>query len=74
MPFFNYLPAYELNRSPRILAAFDTDFLRNLDAFRRSLRLGERFTLLLQTGWSVLVPEFADELKVRMAEAHRLFP
>ncbi len=74
MPFFNYLPAYELNRSPRILAAFDTDFLRNLDAFRRSLRLGERFTLLLQTGWSVLVPKFADELKVRMAEAHRLFP
>jgi len=74
MPFFNYLPAYELNRSPRVLAAFDTDFLRNLDAFRRSLRQGERFTLLLQTGWSVLEPRFADELKTRMAEARRLFP
>lgn len=74
MPFFNYLPAYELNRSPRILAAFDTDFLRNLDAFRRSLPQGRAFTLLLQTGWSVLVPKFADELKAGMADAHRLFP
>ncbi len=74
MPFFNYLPAYELNRSPRILAAFDTDFLRNLEAFRRSLPQGRAFTLLLQTGWSVLVPKFADELKAGMAEAHRLFP
>ena len=74
MPFFNYLPAYELNRSPRIIAAFDTDFLRSLDAFRRSLRQGERFTLLLQTGWSVLVPSFAEELKTRMVEAHQMFP
>ena len=74
MPFFKYLPAYELNRSPRIIVAFDTDFLRNLDAFRRSLRQGEKFTILLQTGWSVLVPEFAEELKTRVAEAHRMFP
>ena len=74
MPFFNCLPAYELNRSPRVIAAFDTDFLRNLDAFRRSLRQGERFTMLLQTGWSVLVPEFAEELKSRIAEARRMFP
>lgn len=74
MPFFNYLPAYELNRSPRIIAAFDTDFLRNLDAFRRSLPQGKPFTMLLQTGWSVLVPKFAEELKAGMAQAHRLFP
>ena len=74
MPFFNYLPAYELSRSPRIFAAFDTDFLRNLDAFRRSIRQGEKFTMLLQTGWSVLVPKFAEELKSGMAQAHRLFP
>ena len=74
MPFFNYLPAYELNRSPRIIAAFDTDFLRNLDAFRRSLPQGKPFTMLLQTGWSVLVPKFAEELKTGMAEARRLFP
>jgi glycosyltransferase involved in cell wall biosynthesis len=74
MPFFNYLPAYELCRSPRIIAAFDTDFLRNLDAFRRSLRQGEKFTILLQTGWSLLVPYFADELKARTAEARRMFP
>ena len=74
MPFFDYLPAYELNRSPRILAAFDTDFLRNLEAFRHSVPQGKAFSLLLQTGWSVLVPKFADELKVRMADAHRLFP
>ncbi len=74
MAFFNYLPAYELNRSPRIIAAFDTDFLRNLDAFRRSLPQGKPFTLLLQTGWSVLVPKFAEELKTGVAEARRLFP
>lgn len=74
MPFFDYLPAYELSRSPRIVAAFDTDFLRNLAAFRRVFRAGERFTMLLQTGWSVLVPKFADELKTRMAEARQLFP
>jgi len=74
MAFFNYLPAYELNRSPRIIAAFDTDFLRNLDAFRRSLPQGKPFTMLLQTGWSVLVPKFAEELKTGMARAHDLFP
>ena len=74
MAFLNYLPAYQLNRSPRIIAAFDTDFLRNLSAFKASLRQGERFTMLLQTGWSVLVPEFAEELKSRMAEAHQMFP
>lgn len=60
MPIFNYLPAYELSRSPRILAAFDTDFLRNLDAFRRSLRQVERFTMLLQTGWSVPGREYRE--------------
>ena len=74
MPFFSYLPAYELNRSPRIIAAFDTDFLRNLHAFRRSLPQGKPFTILLQTGWSVLAADFANELKSRMAEAHKLFP
>ena len=74
MPFFSYLPAYELNRTPRIIAAYDTDFLRNLDAFSRSLPRGEKFTMLLQTGWSVLVPKFADELKTRMAEARKTFP
>ena len=74
MSFLNYLPAYQLNRSPRIIAAFDTDFLRNLNAFRASLKRGERFSMLLQTGWSVLVPEFAEELKSRMAEARQMFP
>ena len=74
MPFLNYLPAYQLNHSPRIIAAFDTDFLRNLNAFRASLKRGERFTMLLQTGWSVLVPEFAAELNSRMAEARQMFP
>ena len=74
MPFPDYLPAYELNRSPRIIVAFDTDFLRNLDAFGCSLPKGERFTMLLRTGWSVRVPEFADELKAGMAKARRMFP
>ncbi len=74
MSFFDFLPAYELNRSPRIIAAFDTDFLRNLEAFRRSLPLNRPFTMLLQTGWSVQVPSFAAELIQRMAEARRIFP
>ena len=74
MTFFDYLPVYELNRFPRIFVAFDTDFLRNLDAFRSSIRQGEKFTMLLQTGWSVLAPKFAEELKARMVDAHRMFP
>ena len=74
MPFFDYLPAYELNRSPRIIVAFDTDFLHNLDAFRRSLPHGRPFTLLLQTGWSLFDTEFAADLKARMCDAHRMFP
>ena len=74
MPFFDCLPAYVLNRSPRIIASFDTDFLRNLDAFRRALPRGGSFTLLLQMGWSVHEPKFAEELKSRMAEARNAFP
>lgn len=74
MPFFDYLPAYVLNRSPRIIASFDTDFLRNQEAFRRSLPKGMAFTVLLQMGWSVHEPKFAEELKQRMAEARSAFP
>ena len=37
MSFWEYLPAYELSRKPRIIAAFDTDFLRNLEAFLEPL-------------------------------------
>ncbi len=74
MSFFNYLPAYELNHSPQIIVAFDTDFLHNLERFRRSLPQGRPFTLLLQTGWSVLDSKFATDLKTRMIDAHQMFP
>ncbi len=74
MPFFDYLPAYELNRSPRIIAAYDTDFLRNLDAFRKALPQGRPFAMLLQMGWSVREQKYADELRTRMKEARRMFP
>ena len=37
MGFFDCLPAYELNRSPRIIAAFEMDFLRNLEAFKKAI-------------------------------------
>lgn len=74
MLFFDYLPAYELNRTPRILVAFDMDFLRNLDAFSRPLCQGEKFTMLLQMGWSVSNASYADEIKLRLREARRLFP
>ena len=59
MGFFDCLPAYELNRSPRIIAAFEMDFLRNLESFKKSIPQGEKFTMLLQLGWSVELPEVA---------------
>jgi glycosyltransferase involved in cell wall biosynthesis len=74
MGFFEYLPAYELNRSPRIIAAFEMDFLRNLDAFRKSIPQREKFTMLLQLGWSAELAEVAAELKTRLAEARNAFP
>ena len=74
MGFFDYLPAYELNRSPRIIAAFEMDFLRNLDAFKKSIPQGEKFTMFLQLGWSAELPEVANELKPRLAEAKNAFP
>ena len=74
MSFFDYLPAYILNHSPRIMAAFEMDFLRNLSAFQRAIPRGEKFTLFLQLGWSAELPEVAEELKNRLAEAENAFP
>ena len=74
MGFFEYLPAYELNRSPRIIVAFEMDFLRNLNAFKKSIPQGEKFTMLLQLGWSAELPEVAEELKTRLADARQAFP
>jgi glycosyltransferase involved in cell wall biosynthesis len=74
MSFFDYLPAYVLNRAPLIVAAFEMDFLRNLPAFRRALPTGAKFTMLLQLGWSAEVPEVAAELQSRLAEAREAFP
>ena len=74
MGFFDYLPAYELNRSPRIIAAFEMDFLRNLPAFQQAIPQGDKFTMFLQLGWSAELPEVANELKTRLAEAKNAFP
>ena len=74
MSFFDYLPAYELNHSPRIIVAFEMDFLRNLEAFKKSIPQGEKFTLFLQLGWSAELPEVAEELKIRLTEARNAFP
>ena len=74
MSFFDYLPAYELNHSPRIIVAFEMDFLRNLEAFKKSLPQGEKFTLFLQLGWSAELPEVASELKTLLTEARNAFP
>ena len=35
MSFFDYLPCYILNHTPKIIAAFEMDFLRNLPAFQK---------------------------------------
>jgi glycosyltransferase involved in cell wall biosynthesis len=74
MSFFNYLPCYILNHSPKIIAAFEMDFLRNLPAFQRAIPQQEKFTMLLQLGWSAELPEVAEELKSRLAEAKNAFP
>ena len=74
LSFLDCLPAYELNRSPRIIAAFEMDFLRNLEAFKKSIPQNEKFTLFLQLGWSAELPEVAAELKTRLAEARNAFP
>ena len=74
MSFFDYLPAYILNHSPLIVAAFEMDFLRNLSAFQQAIPQREKFTLFLQLGWSAELPEVADELKTRLAEAKTAFP
>ena len=74
MKFFDYLPAYELNRSPRILVAYEMDFLRNLEAFKRSVPQGDKFTMFLQLGWTAELPEVVAELKSRLADARNAFP
>ena len=74
MIFSEYLPAYILNHSPKIIAAFEMDFLRNLAAFQKAIPQREKFTMLLQLGWSVELPEVASELKNRLAEAKNIFP
>lgn len=74
MKIFDYLPGFILNHSPRIIAAFEMDFLRNLAAFQRAIPQSQKFTLLLQLGWSAELPEVAAELKSRLAEARDAFP
>ena len=74
MKFFDFLPCYILNHSPRIIAAFEMDFLRNLPAFQKAILQGEKFTMLLQLGWSAELPEVANELKTRLVEAKNAFP
>jgi glycosyltransferase involved in cell wall biosynthesis len=74
MKFFDYLPCFVLNHSPKIIAAFEMYFLRNLSDFQRSIPRGEKFTMLLQLGWSAELPEVAAELKMRLSEAQNAFP
>lgn len=74
MSFFDCLPCFILNHTPKIIAAFEMDFLRNLPAFQKAILQGEKFTMLLQLGWSAELPEVANELKTRLAEAKNAFP
>ena len=74
MSFFDYLPCYILNHTPKIIAAFEMDFLRNLPAFKMAIPQGEKFTMLLQLGWSAELPDVAAELKKRLDEAKNAFP
>ncbi|MBO5923755.1 MAG: glycosyltransferase [Lentisphaeria bacterium] len=74
MSFFDCLPCYILNHSPKIIAAFEMDFLRSLPAFQKAIPQSEKFTMLLQLGWSAELPEVAAELQSRLAEAKNAFP
>ncbi len=74
MSFFDYLPCFILNHSPKIIASFEMDFLRNLPAFQKAVPRGEKFTMFLQLGWSAELPEVANELKNRLGEAKNAFP
>ena len=74
MSFLDCLPAYILNHSPKVIAAFEMDFLRNLADFQRAIPQSEKFTIFLQLGWSAELPEVAAELKSRLAEAQNAFP
>ena len=78
MGFFNILPAYVLNKSPMIIAAFDTDFLHNLDAFRNALQksgdLDRGGTIVLQLGWTHELPEVAEPDKALLKTAREKFP
>ncbi|MBR2365255.1 MAG: glycosyltransferase [Lentisphaeria bacterium] len=74
MSFLNYLPAYILNHSPKIVAAFEMDFLRNLSSFSKAIPEKERFTMLLSLGWSAELPEVLADLKNRIADARKIFP
>ena len=74
MSFFDCLPCFILNHSPKIIVSFEMDFLRNLSAFQKAVPQNEKFTLFLQLGWSAELPEVANELKNRLAEAENIFP
>ncbi len=78
MGFYNILPAYVLNRSPMIVVAFDTDFLHNLDAFRKALQksgdLDKGGTIILQLGWTHEIPEVAGPDKALLKTAREKFP
>ena len=74
MSFFDCLPCFILNHSPKIIVSFEMDFLRNLSAFQKAIPQNEKFTMFLQLGWSAELPEVANELKNRLAEAENIFP
>lgn len=74
MRFFDCLPCFILNHSPKIIAAFEMDFLRNLSDFQKAIPQNEKFTMLLQLGWSAELPEVTNELKSRLSEAKNAFP
>lgn len=68
----NWLPGYILNRKPLLLAAYDTDFLRNRREFAAALPDSGPVHLLLQLGWQHETDSAADgfsaELKAAMEE------
>jgi len=76
--FFSFLPAYVLNRSPRMIVAFDTDFLFNIDAFHRAMRksgdLDKGGTIILQLGWTHELPDVAERDNALLRTAREKFP
>lgn len=63
-----WLPCYIFSRKPLILAAYDTDFIRNADQFLPCFAAEPDVYLFLQLGWQHETPKVVDPFAARLRE------